>query len=127
VREATEISRPGAQLRKFFLTGDARYGSLGKFSFDLSQLVGNTKSEVRDDTEFEVTELYADPLSLDSGALSFRVGSPAFEVGRDGVFSPHRHAGRAAQPVPERGRSSRDWMRIKIAHISPRRPGPVRS
>jgi hypothetical protein len=87
VREATDLST-WSTAQEVFLTGDARYGSLGKFSFDLSQLMGNTKSEVRDDTEFEVTELYADPLSLDSGALSFRVGRQRLKWGVMEFFHP---------------------------------------
>jgi len=74
--------------QEVFLTGDARYGSIGKFAFDLSQQVDNTDAEARNDTEFAVTKLYADPLSLDSGALSLRVGRQRLKWGVMEFFHP---------------------------------------
>ncbi|MFZ1493335.1 MAG: hypothetical protein WAU60_07955 [Candidatus Competibacter denitrificans] len=116
VREAGNLST-WRTAQEIFLTGDIRYGSLGKFAFDLSQLVGNTQSETRDDTEFEVTELYADPLSLGAGSLSFRVGRQRLKWGVMEFFHPidtleePRNPFRARQVI-------QGLDAIKIAHIS---------
>lgn len=116
VREATDLST-WSTAQEVFLTGDARYGALGKLAFDLSRLVGNTESEARDDTEFEITELYADPLSLDSGALSFRVGRQRLKWGVMEFFHPidtleePRNPFRARQVI-------KGLDAIKISHIA---------
>lgn len=87
IRNAQDLSA-WSTAQEVFLTGDARYGSRGKFAFDLSRLVGNTESEERDDTEFTVTELYADPLSLDAGTFSLRIGRQRLKWGVMEFFHP---------------------------------------
>jgi hypothetical protein len=116
VREAEDLST-WSTAQEVFLTGDIRYGALGKFAFDLSRLVGNTESEARDDTEFEVTELYADPLSLDSGALSFRVGRQRLKWGVMEFFHPIDTLER--QPDPFRARQVIKGLdAVKASYIS---------
>jgi len=116
VREAADLST-WSTAQEVFLTGDIRYRALGKFAFDLSRLVGNTEAEARDDTEFEVTELYADPLSLDSGALSFRLGRQRLKWGVMEFFHPidtleePRNPFRARQVI-------KGLDAIKISHIA---------
>ena len=87
VRETQNLST-WSTAQELFLTGDARYGSRGKFAFDLSQLVGNTESEGRNNTEFSVTELYADPVSVESGSLSLRIGRQRLKWGVMEFFQP---------------------------------------
>lgn len=116
VREAGNLS-PWSTAQEVFVTGDARYASRGKFAFDLSQLVGNTASEERDDHEFVVTELYADPLSLDAGALSLRVGRQRLKWGVMEFFHPIDTLEEPRNPFLAR-QVIKGLDALKIAHIA---------
>lgn len=116
VRAATGRST-WSTAQEAFLTGDIRYGALGKFAFDLSQLVGNTQSKTRDATEFEVTELYADPISLDSGTFSLRVGRQRLKWGVMEFFHPIDTLEESRDPFRAR-QVLKGLDAIKISHIA---------
>ncbi|HUM92177.1 MAG TPA: hypothetical protein PLM32_12510 [Candidatus Competibacter sp.] len=116
VREAEDRST-WSTTQEIFLTGDIRYGALGKFAFDLSQVVGNVETGVRDDFRSAATELYLDPPLFDSPNLSLRIGRQRLKWGVMEFFHPIDTLEK--QPDPFRARQVIEGLdAAKVAYIS---------
>ena len=116
VREAEDRST-WSTTQEIFLTGDIRYGALGKFAFDLSQIVGNVETGVRDDFRSAATELYLDPPLFDSPNLSLRIGRQRLKWGVMEFFHPIDTLEK--QPDPFRARQVIEGLdAAKVAYIS---------